>query len=554
MTDYSQLTLDILRAYLYDNKAKLSEDTLKTISGWIRSRSIPHLASCVSHFPNALSHRETLRVLMQIEAFVKKNSVFSAPEASEVAIASFFESEKRCRITNRRLDHYLVQRERLAPDLNKWLIRMETYISRTLGPLKPFLDMLPGLVRVTSGATSTRSRRVAFPHSKMSLRGVTSLSCKPLLEHLYRFYGFDAFKVRVHDWNRIETVPKNWKTDRTIACEPEGNIPFQLAFDSYAKAKLRKRGIDLSDQTKNQRLAIEASENGRYATIDLKAASDTVAYNTVAALFPEDWFQFLCAVRSPVGKLPSGGGTVRYAKFSSMGNGTTFCIETLIFAAASYAVGSVFNSVYGDDIVIETEYVADLLRLLRFLGFTINQDKTHIAGPFRESCGVNCFDGVDITPFYIKEWDDRKAILSHNVNGLASICLPGGRLEDLLVSIVKREELPLVPFNSNSTSGVFIDVRDAYTRKLLRAKHSILSFKGLVPKERKKRVAWRRAYYLWHFRVLGRSSPEHRELPVISSWVTTASHKYVRKWVHWIPPVVGTPIHLYWWSERLLRP
>lgn len=554
MTDYSLMTLQIARAYLYDNRAKLGEDTFNTLAGWLRSRSVPHLASCTSHLPEALSNRETFRVLMQIEAFFKKNAIFSTPAASEAAITSFFDSEKRCRITNRRLDHYLVQRERLAPDLNKWLIRMETYISRTLGPIEPFLDNLPRLVRVTSGATSTRSRRVAFPHSKMSLRCVTTLSCKPLLEHLYRYHGFDDFKVRVHDWNRIETVPKNWKTDRTIACEPEGNLPFQLAFDSYAKAKLRNRGIDLSDQTKNQRLAFEASESGGYATIDLKAASDTVAYNTVAALFPESWFQYLCAVRSPVGRLPDGRGTVRYAKFSSMGNGTTFCIETLIFAAACYAVGSVYSSVYGDDIVIETDYAQDLLRVLRFLGFTVNQDKTHVSGPFRESCGVNCFDGVDITPFYIREWDDRKAILSHNVNGLASICVPGGSLEELLVHLVRENNLPLVPYNSNSTSGVFIDVRDAYTRKLLRAKHSILFFKGLVPKEKMKRVAWRRAYYLWHFRVVGRSTSSQRELPVVSSWVTTASHKYVRKWVHWIPPVVGTPIHLYWWSERLLRP
>jgi hypothetical protein len=93
-------------------------------------------------------------------------------------------------------------------------------------------------------------------------------------------------------------VPKNWKTFRTIACEPDGALPFQLAFDTFAKRRLRARGINLSDQSRNQLLAKEGSINGSLATIDLSSASDTVAFNTVALLFPTEWFDVLNAFRS----------------------------------------------------------------------------------------------------------------------------------------------------------------------------------------------------------------------------------------------------------------
>lgn len=83
-----------------------------------------------------------------------------------------------------------------------------------------------------------------------------------------------------------------------------------------------------------------------------------------------------------------------------MGNGTTFCIETLIFEAIAFVASrqSYDRLVYGDDIIVRTEYAQDTIGLLKRFGFTTNPDKTHLTGPYRESCGEHYWDGIQITP------------------------------------------------------------------------------------------------------------------------------------------------------------
>ena len=561
MKEHSTFAYSITSAYVRDNKAML-EPYMETLTGWIRSRNLKGLASCTSILPKALSSGETYKCLMQIEAFFKKNKIYSTASCEDAAFASFKRGELICKITNKRLDHYMLNRDRLDPDVDLWVARMERWISSTLGNYKTFLTALPKEVRVTAGATSTRSRRQAKPHTKVGARQTCTPSAFKYLSALASFWGCEAPVLKRTIWNRVELVPKNWKTHRTIACEPEGNIPLQLAFDSYVKRRLRIRGIDLRDQSRNQQLAFESSISGRNATIDLSMASDTVSYNVVAALFPSEWFYYLCDVRSPCYR-DGSGKIVKYEKFSSMGNGSTFCVETLIFAAACYAVGSKTYSVYGDDIIIEAELVENLLRLMRFLGFMINQDKSHVTGPFRESCGVNAYLGKDVTPFYLRDINKLKANWCHIVNGLASIALPGGELEDLLIDIVNEKRLPLVPFNECTMTGVHVDVGTAYSKGLLKAGGSpsrrrdpqSIYYKCFVAQVKQERNHRSRTHFLWHLMAYGRTDAvdvsRGRE-PLESSWVPMSSHKYVRKWVYWFPPVVGTPLHLYRWSDRLL--
>jgi hypothetical protein len=450
---------------------------------------------------------------MQVEAFFKKNAVFSEPEKCRAAaLSSFLEGERICRIANRRLDHYYIQRERLAPDLEKWLSRMEKDIDRILGPVLPFLESIPEMVRVTAGATASKSRREALPFRRISKRVACTRKCAPYLDALSQYWGYGNLRPKLIEANRVEFVPKNWKTDRTIACEPEGNVFLQLAVDKYIKRRLRRVGIDLTDQSQNQEKARKGSEDGGLSTVDLSMASDTLAYNTVAWLFPKSWFDLLCAIRSSKasGKVPELN--LRYAKFSSMGNGCTFTVETLVFAAACRAVGSKEYSVYGDDIVIETEYFDNLRKLLRFLGFSFNSQKSFNTGPFRESCGTNWFQGVDITPIYVRNIDRRKAVLCHLVNSLAAVARPLGHLWEILVSLVEDQGLPFVPYNENTMSGVWVTPHEAYGLGLLRTPHRgkdawIPKFKAYVPKTRAGRNRDVRSLFLWHLMSL---QPKHR--------------------------------------------
>jgi hypothetical protein len=182
----------------------------------------------------------------------------------------------------------------------------------------------------------------------------------------------------------------------------------QKGLGTAIRRRLRKVGIDLDDQTLNQNHAREGSISGDRATIDLSMASDTISYEIVRLLLPPDWLLALEQCRSPVGVLPSGDKVV-YRKFSSMGNGYTFELESLIFWALTWAVTFLHDGdmsligVYGDDLIVDTNVVQPLTDVLSYCGFTTNVSKTHIDGPFRESCGKHYFNGIDVTPFFVKK-------------------------------------------------------------------------------------------------------------------------------------------------------
>jgi len=204
------------------------------------------------------------------------------------------------------------------------------------------------------------------------------------------------------DGNVLTVVPKNAKTDRTICYESHCNIRLQLMVGSYIRRRLQKWGVDLDDQSINQRRSRLGSKYGSLATIDLKSASDTIATSVVELLLSNsyEWFELLDCLRSHRTEWPDG--TLRENdKFSSMGNGFTFELESLLFYALSKAV-TPNVTVYGDDIIVPTEDFERVCDVLKSLGFSVNQQKSFSTGFFRESCGADMFRGTDVTPVYLR--------------------------------------------------------------------------------------------------------------------------------------------------------
>lgn len=200
--------------------------------------------------------------------------------------------------------------------------------------------------------------------------------------------------------NTLTVVPKNAKTDRTICYEPHMNIRVQLAIGSYIRGRLAKSGVNLNDQSINARRAQVASRFGHLCTIDLSSASDTISVELVRELLPPDWFALLNKARSHETLWPDGEWRVNQ-KFSSMGNGFTFELESLIFFALCSAVTRGV-SVYGDDIVAPTAAFHSIRDVLEYAGFTLNVRKSFWEGWFRESCGSDVFRGLDCTPVYVR--------------------------------------------------------------------------------------------------------------------------------------------------------
>lgn len=206
--------------------------------------------------------------------------------------------------------------------------------------------------------------------------------------------------------NVLFTVPKKSDIDRCACKEPDLNMFIQKGIGNYFRNCLRRTGINLNDQSINRRLAHEGSVTGKLATLDLSSASDSVSEGLVALLLPEIWYTHLDAVRCHVTIID--GEEHQNQMFSSMGNGFTFELESLLFyvlarATAYFTSTPGIVSVYGDDIICSAEMSSDLTVVLGYFGFSVNPDKSFTTGPLRESCGGHYYNGLDITPFYIRK-------------------------------------------------------------------------------------------------------------------------------------------------------
>lgn len=206
---------------------------------------------------------------------------------------------------------------------------------------------------------------------------------------------------------KFGTVSKDALTNRTIETQPTANIYLQKGIGTYMRRRLKRFEVDLDDQTKNQQLASYA-ERLNLATIDLRAASNSLSVKLVETLLPLDWWLLLDSLRTTFCVFDKNRSQ-RLEMFSSMGNGFTFELESLVFYAVATAVNEslgladFYTAVYGDDIIIPSEAAPLLTEVLAHLGFEVNATKSFTAGPFYESCGKHYFRGIDVTPAYQKE-------------------------------------------------------------------------------------------------------------------------------------------------------
>jgi len=335
----------------------------------------------------------------------------------QAAISKFKEAELQCKETN----HLFRMRARgllsLDPEVESVIFRAQSKIARVLGEVPKFSELKyrhgPGATTLTKKSHASvveklqagiscsqdllpfASRILEEMPALAELHETTSWSCLESKE------TFGSTTVIVTD-DIVDFVPKNAKTHRSITKGGSLNLMCQLALGDHMTKRLRSFGVDLKDQSRNQRLALEGSLCGNYATLDLSSASDTVSNEIVLNLLPIEWVLALDATRSSRAWLE--GELISLEKFSSMGNGFTFPLESLIFwALSSCAAPDGFASVYGDDIIVSTISVPAVKRVLEVTGFTLNMTKSYWAGPFRESCGADYIRGIDIRPYYQKK-------------------------------------------------------------------------------------------------------------------------------------------------------
>lgn len=222
----------------------------------------------------------------------------------------------------------------------------------------------------------------------------------------------------------VMLVPKTLKSPRVIAKEPCCMQYTQQALSEYLVKALESHWLtsghlNFKDQEVNQRLALAGSRSGKIATLDLSSASDRVPLVGVERMLAvnPDLLNGLLATRSTHAMLPDGN-TIPLRKFASMGSATCFPIEAMYFYTV--ILTSMWESsgrpltlrllkelsrdvyIYGDDIIIPVDAVDGVLLTLAKFNCKVGTTKSFWTGKFRESCGVEAYDGEDVTPTYIR--------------------------------------------------------------------------------------------------------------------------------------------------------
>lgn len=386
-----------------------------------------------------------------------------------VARDAFLASERSCKRANKRLRWFAAHPDRLDPDVRVVLTRAKGLISQVLGNFtERTLEHILELSRPGGGTCigTLHPDKVTLPWKLGS--GTKLAVTAPALPYARMLIESSPAWLRLHadvDWpnsgkiengplcvqyrmqyevvpgNRVAFVPKDATTARTIAVEPHLNLCLQLGTCEYMASRLRAVGLNLQDQGRNQAYARKGASEWQqadpYVTLDLSAASDSMPTALVEWLLPPVWKGFLDDIRSPkytLGKEPPAG----YEKWSSMGNGTTFPLETLVFWALGRACSSLTAHdtevvVYGDDIVVRRGVAAFLVQVLNFVGFRVNRDKSYLFGPFRESCGEDWWENDRVVPVYLRYIDYLRPTDIYRTLNLLSPKFRGGMFEDCLL-------------------------------------------------------------------------------------------------------------------------
>lgn len=212
--------------------------------------------------------------------------------------------------------------------------------------------------------------------------------------------------------SKVVAVPKSYKSSRIIAMERTYPIALGKSIEMIFRRYDQRyhTGINLDDQSINQYYAQLGSIEGTIATLDASHASDLISKSLFHDVFPLEYTRRvgkLLPQYVDIGK----GRKPQLQMASTSGHTLTFRHETIVYKAIAMAAINMAESLgipiehecaiaYGDDTLVSTEAYDIALYLFARLGLVINEDKSYATGKYRESCGKDYIDGVDVTSIY----------------------------------------------------------------------------------------------------------------------------------------------------------
>lgn len=220
---------------------------------------------------------------------------------------------------------------------------------------------------------------------------------------------------------KLNLVPKDWKGPRGVFISPKEAVFCQLGVDGAIKESIQRSFLrhchDPISQLPSQEVAFSGSYARWWSTLDLKDASDRIPLSLVRRLFHTSNYRSIACTRPSHALLPNGE-RIRLSMSSPMGDGKTFGVLTWVCAVITIAsmmhhdgylptdriTASVLEDyakkcrVFGDDIAVRTEYFDAVVSGLEIHNLRVNKAKSFSRGFFRESCGMDAYHGVCVTP------------------------------------------------------------------------------------------------------------------------------------------------------------
>lgn len=250
------------------------------------------------------------------------------------------------------------------------------------------------------------------PDRKNTVKNDIFYVARRIYSEIFFAYPVDHKDCLVKRGSRGSSVYKDSEKRRfiNIECLWDSVIQKNVGYAIRQCLKYNAR-IDLDDGQAYHRYLIRRG----VTTIDESNASDSIVHSFLSDVlsFDKRLSTLVNLTRASFvlidEEIPTGYGTFAYRKSwyhskktSSMGNGYTFELLSLILGALSRYHDN-DASVYGDDIICSNESATDIIADITAAGFIVNQKKSFIDKPFRESCGAFYLEGRGyITCFDIK--------------------------------------------------------------------------------------------------------------------------------------------------------
>jgi hypothetical protein len=398
--------------WLLKEAPKLDKQLLRWIEGDGEYPSFPEWISPLSDEFRSLRDPKILRLLRQLLLFCYKIELEPTNDQLKEAQSLFEETDS---IVGLWEDTYESRRLHLRPVIEK----ARSIIGRVIYRLD-YSRIVP-----SHGPGAVFPPRM--PSNKGDFRSIYTTIDKyfPFCDYFCGLPSYwEAAGGLSQDYTRHEeiisslvAVPKDSRGPRLICVHPSESIWIQQGCRKILEKAITAPNspchgyINFHDQSVNGSLALSSSLTQEYVTLDLKEASDRISCKLVEELFGSYSYSYLSCSRASKVKLLDNR-VIKLRKWAPMGNALTFPVQSLSFYAivragicVQYGIDCPDVYVFGDDILYPPKFHDGVLSVLVRLGLVPNQNKTFRRGLFRESCGVDAYSGVDVTPHRMKRID-----------------------------------------------------------------------------------------------------------------------------------------------------